>query len=276
MKILIPTDAGLLGDYAFSVVEKLATRIDVELYYLSIIPGPADMVLDVEGSFVDDHDADYSMFYEMKKKQHEKILEWSRSKHIEGKVEVRIGDVNSSILSYAKEVNADLIIMGTQGVFSLKDTIHGSHTEYITSHAKIPVISLKCERSAMQMNEVVFLSDFENTEAIDMSIVKAIAAAFYAKIVLLKIVHKESLVKDISIFQKMDTFAKNNHLTDYRNEIYYDTTVAKGVSRFCEEENIDLVSIGTHQHHGIWHLFHKSVSKDLVNHIYHPVLTFPI
>lgn len=276
MKILIPTDGGFLGDYAYSIAAKLASRMDVTLEYLSVIPTPGNIVFNADGTFVDDHDFDYSLFYKQKEQQAVTVQKWADTKEVRGNVEVLIGDVNATILSYAEKINADLIIMGTQGVFSLKDSIHGSHTEYIAAHSKVPVISLKCDRSSMQLDEIVLVSDFEDTAAIEMSKVKAIATAFFSTIVLLKIVNDKNLENDIRLLQQMDEFAKHNHLKNYRNEIYYDTTVARGVSRFCEEESIDLVAIGTHQKHGIWSLLHKSVSKDLVNHIYHPVLTFPL
>lgn len=275
-KILIPTDGGILGDYACSVAKRLNEKIDLEVIYLNVIHAPSGVVMNHEGEFIDDREFDYTHIYKQQEQQKLALTKWAHQKKVQGEVHVIIGDVNRAITSFAKKMQVDLIIMGTHGIFNLKDSIAGSHTEYITIHSKIPVISLKCDRSEMILDQIVLVSDFEECEKYNLHWIQEIAKAFSSTIVLLKIVQNLSRTNREYEFKKMDEFAKINDLDHYKNDLYEDESVARGVTRYCEEHHIDLVAIGTHQTKGLTKLFHKSISKDLVNHIYHPVLTFPI
>ena len=56
--------------------------------------------------------------------------------------EVRQGDVVTSILSVAKELSADLIVMPTQGHQGILDALRGSITEQVLRRAQCPVLAI--------------------------------------------------------------------------------------------------------------------------------------
>jgi nucleotide-binding universal stress UspA family protein len=58
--------------------------------------------------------------------------------------------------------------------------------------------------------------------------------------------------------------------------VYCDESVEQGIVNFCADTGIDFVTIGTHQRGSFSRLFKKSISNQVVNHIWQPVLTFPI
>ncbi|VDM15829.1 unnamed protein product [Hydatigera taeniaeformis] len=43
------------------------------------------------------------------------------------------------IVSYARDMNADLIVMGSRGVSALKRTVFGSVSDYVLHHSSIPL-----------------------------------------------------------------------------------------------------------------------------------------
>ena len=55
-----------------------------------------------------------------------------------------------------------------------------------------------------------------------------------------------------------------------------DESVEKGIVNFSGETGIDFVAIGTHQRSGLSRLFKHSISEDIVNHVWQPILTFPV
>jgi universal stress protein A len=56
---------------------------------------------------------------------------------------VVIGHAATEIVSHAKEVNADMIIMTTHGYSGMKHVLLGSTTEDVLRHATCPVLSVR-------------------------------------------------------------------------------------------------------------------------------------
>jgi len=53
------------------------------------------------------------------------------------------GDEGAKIVSYAKKIKADLIVMGSRGIGGIKQLILGSTTNYVLHNSKIPVLVVK-------------------------------------------------------------------------------------------------------------------------------------
>ena len=166
--------------------------------------------------------------------------------------------------------------MGSEGLFGKSIWSKGSHTEYISNHSDIPVLSLKCDRKNINLKEIVLVGDFLESEKINLSILKDIQTAYQSKLILLKIKTPSQVRTDEQIYNDMEAFAKNNELSNYVTKTYKDVTVESGIGKFTAENDIDMISLGSHHGHGFSKLFRGSISDDVVNHLFHPVLTFPI
>ncbi len=59
---------------------------------------------------------------------------------IKAVVELRVGDAAPEILNYAKEIDAELIVIGRQGTGGLSKTLFGNVTEKIARKAECPVL----------------------------------------------------------------------------------------------------------------------------------------
>ena len=75
---------------------------------------------------------------------------------------------------------------------------------------------------------------------------------------------------------KMDEYIKEHNLENVKTHVYCDFDIEKGIENFANDYNIDLVTIGDHGFTGLQYVFRKSISKDIVNHLHRPVLTFKI
>jgi nucleotide-binding universal stress UspA family protein len=187
-----------------------------------------------------------------------------------------IGSIENTVLRISQSNDVDLIVMGTEGNFPKSMWSKASHTEYITNHSDIPVLSLKCNRVNINLKEIVLVSDFLEAEKINLSILKDIQAAYQSLLILLRINIPTQIRSEKQVFDDMQLFAKNNGLSNYVMKIYNDKSVESGISNFIAENNIDMISLGSHQGHEFSKLFRGSISDDVVNHLYRPVLTFPI
>ncbi|MBI3407452.1 MAG: universal stress protein [Planctomycetes bacterium] len=82
--------------------------------------------------------------------EEEKNAAWSKIKAIKAPdnsialdYRVVMGDVGTSILDVAKEVHADLIVLGTHGRTGLSRLLMGSVAEKVVRNAACPVLTLK-------------------------------------------------------------------------------------------------------------------------------------
>jgi len=275
-KILIPTDFSKLGDYAYTIANFLANKTGAKIDVISIVPGPQGAIYSKTGALLNDEGNDYTEWYNRLNIQKEKMEKWVEDKINIAQTFCTIGNIDQYILDYANAQNMDLIVMGTEGLFNKNVWSKGSHTEFITNHADVPVLSLKCDRSDLNLQEIVFISDFLHNEKMDLEIVKSIQAAFNSKLRLLKIKKPNHQRTQEQIENDMKAFALTNDLSNYQMDVYEDKTVESGIGKFCAAEDIDMVVLGTHQAKGFSKLFRKNISDDVVNHLYHPILTFPI
>jgi nucleotide-binding universal stress UspA family protein len=53
------------------------------------------------------------------------------------------GDPARALLDYAEELQADLIVIGSRGLSTLKELFLGSVSHYVVQHAKVPVLVIK-------------------------------------------------------------------------------------------------------------------------------------
>lgn len=275
-KILLPTDGTELADYAYELAHKVAQKTKASIELLSIVPAPAGAVFDPQGRLLSDEGEDFSEFYTEKVALEEKLEQWTEDKPDIRYTQVRIGHIEEDILSYVKNNQVDLVVMGTKGAHGINEFIHGSHTGQIVRNSPAPVLCLKCDRSGMLIKDILLLSDFEQIEPLDLGILKHLLYAFDANLHLLRVNTPKHFATTRKVMANMEKFVAVNGLDDAQFHLYSDETVEQGIANFSMENRVDIVAIGTHQRKGFNRLFKHSVSEDIVNHLMQPVLTFRV
>lgn len=271
-KILIPTDFLIQSEYAYVLIRKLKEKLPVEIHFLHILNTPETVVIDEKGvistcgdiapSFVQKHyDLAVQKFEELKKRTDGDVY-----------THIRAGKLTEGILSFAEKNQFDLIAMGTKGVEGLRDKIGGTETQLVVRKSKIPVLSLSCDRSNLEIKNILFVHDFLADEEFDISLMNRISDAFQCKIHLLHILtsrtpqHKAETVR-----ANMEAFASENQIKNHSIHILKDTDIEHGVFHFDQIYSMDIICIGTH---GKGSLFYSSIAEKLVNHMFKPLITF--
>jgi nucleotide-binding universal stress UspA family protein len=115
-------------------------------------------------------------------------------------VELRqtFGSPAEKILEFAGEVNADLIVMGTQGLTGYQKLLYGSTTARVLQSAAVPVLAvplaaahrveLHPEAPAFKPGRIVAALELSNGSVREAATAMAIAATFGAPLVLLHVV----------------------------------------------------------------------------------------
>ncbi len=179
----------------------------------------------------------------------------------------------------ALDINASLIVMGSNGSKGLTEILKGSNTEKVVRYSETPVLVVKNNDINFAPERILFVSDFklESVKAYHRMI--EIATLLNARIEFLYVnlpgdQFKSTTQMDevlLKFFQEVkhpdaiQAIKTVNRLADY--------SVEQGAINFASLSAIDIIAIPTHGRTGISHFLQGSISEDIANHALMPVLT---
>lgn len=275
-KILIPTDGSELADFAYDIAKQISAGTGADIHALSIIPAPGNVFFDREGNIKEDEGEDISELKQLAAKRLSELEEWKQDKPDVKVVTVHIGRIEEDILSYIRKNNIDLVVMGTKGATGLNEFLRSTHTAHVVKEASIPVLSLKCDRSNYKINDILFISDFHETERIDLSVVKTLQKVFQATLHLLKINTPGNFEPHRAVIENMRKFETMNGLANTQHHVYCDYSMEEGISHFSADTGMDFIVLETHKGKGLARLFRQDISLELVNHLWQPILNIKV
>jgi universal stress protein A len=142
--ILVPTDLSEGAEQALVYACELARTLGAKLHLLNVIGIPAlgvpELGVALTATMIDDLVVG-----------NQEALERAARVHCPaqtGEVMVRTGDARDVINQTAKEVGADLIVMGTHGRRGISRALLGSVAENVVRTAECPVLTSRSDRDA--------------------------------------------------------------------------------------------------------------------------------
>jgi nucleotide-binding universal stress UspA family protein len=274
IRILVPIDFSEQAACAVRTAANIARKSGAEIFLLHMLDLPAN---DTDLSAHGDASSPAKAFY--LQQIHEKIKKIIESELLEGvKVseEVRFHKTFSGIINYSKELETDLIVMGSHGATGLKEMFIGSNTEKVVRNSDIPVLVVKSGYGDFEMNKFVFASNFKEDIKPSFERLLKFISKFDAELHLLFVntIHNFETTKETN--ERMKKFVKEFDMPKYSMTIYNDRSIEKGIINFSNEIGVDIIALNTHQRKGLSSMFNDSISQDLVNHALKPVVTFKI
>jgi len=185
---------------------------------------------------------------------------------------IEVGKPSDKIALAAVKYEVDMIIMGTHGASGMKEVFAGSNAEKVVQLSIVPVISIH-ESSQSEPGKIVFASDFGLEADSVFAHVQAFARIYGSKIVLLNVVTPDGFESNVRSRKKIQAFLDRNNGGTLPFAIYNDENSERGILHYVKENGADLIAIGTHGRGGISTFFNRSISEELVNHSFCPVMT---
>ncbi|QOD60383.1 universal stress protein [Polaribacter haliotis] len=188
--------------------------------------------------------------------------------------------VFSEISVVAKEVNADLIIMGSHGVSGLKEFFMGSNSEKVVRYSEIPVLVIKNELYDVSFKDIVFATDFSEESIPAFKKMLKTLDLFNAK---KHILYVNLPNENFKTTPEMDALAYHFLMKAEGNvdrlinvNFVCARSIEDGILNFSNAIGADLITTVTHGRKGLSHIFSGSISEDLSNHATLPIMTFKI
>jgi len=273
-RILVPVDFSEQAERAIESAAQIANKTKAEIYLLHMIDLPAD-----ENDLEAHGDSSSPAKFLFLRKVHECIQKLMDDKILEGiKVheEVRFHKTFSGIIDYSKELDIDLIVMGSQGATGLKEMFIGSNTEKVVRNSDVPVLVVKKGMEQTGLSKYVFASNFSEEIKPAFGRFLKFVSIFDAEVHLLFVNTVHNFESTQKTSKRLREFIAGFDMPKHTLNIFNDTSIEKGILHFSKEIETDLIALNTHQRSGLSSMFNDSISEDLVNHSLKPVITFKL
>jgi len=271
LKIIIPTDFSVQAEFAYLMVQRLEEKTAIDIHFLHVLNVPDTVTLDLAGNIQTCGEIDVNYVTKQKDIAERKLenLKVLYGDHIN--THLVLGKTTDSILRFTESNQFDLIVMGTKGASGLKEKLSGSETQIIARKSKTPLLSLMCDRSDLQIRNILLVHNFSQPVKENMVLMQKLIKAFDPKMHLLQITSGNVDAEKVKVEAQMTQFAELNGISNYQCHLINDKDVENGVIHFNQMINMDIVCIGTHGKSG---LFHQSATEKLINHLFKPIISF--
>ncbi len=271
LKILIPTDFSVQAEFAYLMVKKLEEKTPVDIHFLHVLNVPDTVTMNAKGEIETCGEIDVKYVVTQKEIAERKLANLKTLYGNEITSHFVLGKVTDAILTFAEINHFDLIVMGTKGSSGIKEKLSGSETQIIARKSKIPLLSLMCDRSDLNIQNILLVHNFSNPAKENLQLMQKLIRAFNTKFHLLQITSGNVEAERALVEANMKKFAELNDLVSYQCHLINDKDVEKGVIHFNQMKNMDIICIGTHGKAG---LFHHSATEKLINHLFKPIISF--
>lgn len=275
-KIIVPVDFSEYSEFALKAAALLSKKVPVEIYALHMLD-----LQEVNMSQTSSYSQEKGIYFlKLAEQKFKKFLQKDFLKEVKVVPVIKHYKVFSEVNAIAKEINADLIIMGSHGASGLKEFFTGSNTEKVIRYSEIPVLILKNELKDVDFSDIVFATDFSEETIPSYKRMLGSLDFLGAKKHLLFVNLPNEKFKTTP---EMDTLANNFLMSAEGNvdrlinvNFVCAKTVEDGILSFSNAVGADLITIITHGRKGLAHVFSGSISEDISNHSALPIMTFKI
>ena len=275
-KIIVPVDFSNHSEYALKTAALLAQKTEVVIYALHMLD-LQEVSLSQSPEFSHEKAA---FLLKLAEKRFKNFLNKNYLKEVKVIPVIKHYKVFSEINAIAKEISADLIIMGSHGASGLKEFFTGSNTEKVIRYSDVPVLVLKNKLNDVNFMDIVFATDFSEESIFAYKKMLSTLAFLNAKKHLLYVNLPNEKFKTTP---EMDALA-NNFLMQAEGNIdrlinvnfVCAKSIEEGILNFSNSVGADLITLITHGRKGLAHIFSGSISEDVSNHSALPIMTFKI
>lgn len=271
LKVLIPTDFSVQAEYAYIMVQRLAERAMIDIHFAHVLDVPDTVSMDKNGNIQTCGEIDPGYVTSQKNIAERKLNNLKTLYGADIQTHLVFGKVTQATVKFAEENDFDLVVMGTKGAWGWKEMLSGTEAQSIARRSTVPVLTLMCDRSDLDIENILLVHDFTKNEKPDLGLLHKLIKAFNTKVHLLQVTSKQSESEKEAILRGMKQFAMENNLTNIETHIIKDSDIEKGVTHFGQLNVMDIICIGTHGKGGF---FHKSATEKLINHLFKPIISY--
>lgn len=164
----------------------------------------------------------------------------------------------------------DLIVVGSKGISRLDEILIGSVTTAIMRGVHKPVLAIPLKAHFDKMDKLVMASDLHNANK--PNVIKAISQFkshfdAHTAAATVKMDEKDFTEEEQKLMKELEKVEPLDEIV-----VIKDTNISKGLMDYCDKVDADLLVVVAKHTSFFKRFFHKSITKELVNHEILPIL----
>lgn len=272
--ILFPTDFSSSADNALAYAIEFARKMNSKLTLFNTFTFPVYATeMAVEANMTEQIRTDS----EVALKQLEDRIH-SIAPDIETEFSTSWGFAADEIISKAKEMNADLIIMGTEGAGGIKRLLFGSNTAEVVSRSSCPVLAVPTGCVFKNFRRIAFATGCHDSEIPYIGKALDFAKHFNAVFSLLHISGTafSSPIEFIHIENFREKMRKEFNQQGIEISLLDISDIAHGLTNILYKDDIDMMVIAHKKRNLLSQFLYPSISKKITYHSASPLLVLPV
>ena len=189
---------------------------------------------------------------------------------VEINTELRTGEFFIEMYHLCEELNPYMVIMGSQGTTATERFLMGSNSVHAMRNLAWPLLTIPVGCIYSGIKKIALASDFENTIAIPMDMIKKFRTDFNASLDVVHVgknkgVNPEVVFKSNVMQQQLRASNAKYHFVSQEN-------TEDGIMDFAEKNQTDILIVIPKQYSFFEQFLHVSMSKQLILHSKVPVM----
>ncbi|MFC5623151.1 universal stress protein [Algoriphagus winogradskyi] len=264
MKIILPIDFSENSINALDFAIALAGKKDGEIILVHVIEAVFDFASQASVAMESMHrDAQALM---------QNTLEKYKVTNLIFQTIIKEGTASISIARIARELDATLVVMGTQGASGIKLALIGSTTVNLIKESSVPVLVVPAESIAADIRKVALALEFASHEEKFIGWVIDMSRRWDRGIEFVHVQTSNDFEEDPGIKNLEDLIVKQYPGLPLKIHTFYARTPIEGLDQFLEE-NENVILVMCHQHKNLWEqVLSRSQTIQMVFHSKVPLL----
>ncbi|GAB4401563.1 MAG: universal stress protein [Microscillaceae bacterium] len=274
-KMLVPTDFSVFAQNALQVAFQLARKTEADITLLHIVP-PLQKLLLAPEPITGDNGLEAILLNQVRKYAEKQLADTlQKQAYPPEKIHllVQTGDIAPAIVQMARDIEANMIVMGTQGTRPIEEIWVGSNAEKVVLLAPCPVLTVRDQPQNFIMAKILFPTDLKKVSPGAISHLREFQRLTDAHLHLLYINSRYGFLSQEEIERRKAHFVLEHHIENYTFHTLAAWREESGILMMAQKLEVDLIALITHQRQGLSRFFLGSTAEDVVNHSQRPVLT---
>jgi nucleotide-binding universal stress UspA family protein len=182
------------------------------------------------------------------------------------------GVASISVARIADEIDASLIVMGTQGASGIKKVLIGTTAVNLIREANCPVLVVPAQAKVSEIKKVTLALEFANHEEKFMDWIIIMCEKWGLVLEILHVQTNQGFKEELVILGMENYLKKKYPNLSVRIHTFYAESASEGLDLYLQEHD-NMILVMCHEHRNLWdHIIQKSKSIQMAYHTHIPLL----
>jgi nucleotide-binding universal stress UspA family protein len=188
---------------------------------------------------------------------------------------LKYGRAKNTVAEAAREVAADLIVIGQDGAGGMRQMLSDSALAEVLATAPCPILVIPARSVFRPLRRVVIATGLAGESFTGMALVLALAGLAGGELLLLHILPDDAPVSWRQARARLNRLQKRLPYPHVTCHTLLSAHLEAGLSQFCWRQQADMLVMGYHPSPFWEHLMHQTPAQEMARHSTRPLLILP-